>query len=170
MSVINTSLLGRFLGKVRTLIRKERSTFYTAASDDGVTYTVEVPDVTELYAGLKIYVKFGRNSATTTPKLNVNNLGAKYIRQPLTTNNTATVAGATTTWLTTACPVVLTYTGSMWKTDIPRADAANLYGTTAIEHGGTGASTAAAALTNLGAASVTYVDEQIAALRAELGL
>lgn len=171
MGIVNTERLGRFFENLKgafaeLFMQSQPDLICEAASDDGVNYTVTVPGVTALYTGLKVIVKFSRNSASTTPKLDVNGLGAKYIRQPLSMNNSATAAGSSTTWLTTSCPVVLTYNGSMWKVDFHRPAAANLYGSVAIANGGTGASTAEAALTNLGAASVTYVDEQIAALRA----
>lgn len=171
MGLVNTQRLGRFLEKLKANFAKQamesqQDMIYEATSSDGVNYSVTVPAVTALYAGLKIAVKFSRNSASTAPKLNVNNLGAKMIRQPLTVNNVATAPGSLVTWLSASCPVVLTYTGSMWKVDFQRTDATNLYGTVPIANGGTGATTADAALTNLGAASVAYVDEKIAELRA----
>ena len=134
-------------------MESQQDTIYTATSTDGVTYTVTVPGVTELYAGLKIHVKFSRSSATTMPKLNVNGLGDKGIRQPLSINNVATTPGAMNTWISSACPLVLTYTGDQWKTDVVRPSASGLYGTVPLTSGGTGATTAEAARTNLGAAS-----------------
>lgn len=169
MGVINTAKLGRFLDKLianfpKRVMESLPEMIYTASSADGVAYTVAVPGVTSLYSGLRIYVKFGRNSASTTPTLNVNSLGAKTIRQPLSINNTATAPGALPTWLSTSRPVMLTYNGSMWVTEFARPSATGLYGTAPITSGGTGATTAEAALTNLGAASKTYVDQQIASL------
>lgn len=141
-------------------------TIYTATSTDGVTYTVTVPGVTELYAGLRIYVKFSRTTATTQPKLNVNGLGDKGIRQPLGTNSMSTVAGYNNTWISSGCPIVLTYTGTLWKTEHQRTSAANMYGTVKVESGGTGANNAADALTNLGAVSRTEFESEIARLEA----
>lgn len=172
MGVVTSERLGRFLTHLKgafaeLFMEKQPDLIYTAESSDGVTYTATVPGVTSLYAGLKVAIKFGMNSTSTTPKLNVNGLGAKNIRQPLSTNNTATAPGPNANWLTTACPVVLTYTGSMWKTDFQRPDANNLYGTAAIANGGTGATTAEAARANLGAASAADLEaliERVAAL------
>lgn len=169
MGLVTSGRLGRFLSKLKDnfakiAMERQPDMICTAESSDGVNYTVTIPGVTSLYSGLRIYVKFGRASASMTPKLNVNSLGAKNIRQPLTMNNTATAPGSTTTWLTTACPVVLTYTGSMWKVDFIRPSATDLYGIVPIASGGTGATTAASALTNLGAASQEYVDAQIASI------
>lgn len=171
MGIINTAKLDRFLQKLKLnfakqVMESQPDMIYDATSSDGVNYTATVAGVTSLYSGLKIVVRFSRNSSTTTPKLNVNNLGAKFIRQPLTLNNAATAPGNIATWLSSTCPVVLTYNGTMWKVDFQRTDTANLYGNVPIANGGTGASTAEAALTNLGAASKAYIDEQIAELRA----
>lgn len=171
MGIVNTERLGRFLTKLkdgfaRITMESQPDMICTAESSDGVTYTVTVPGVTSLYSGLRIYVKFGRNSASVTPTLNVNGLGAKTIRQPLTTNNTATAPGPSATWLTTACPVVLTYTGSMWKTDFARPSATGLYGTTPITAGGTGATTVEAARTALGVVSQADFDALVARVSA----
>lgn len=158
MGLVNTERLARFLHNLKEafaelFMESQPDLICTAESSDGVTYTATVPGVTALYAGLKVCIKFARNSTSVTPKLNVNGLGVKNIRQPLSTNNAATAPGPNANWLTTSCPVVLTYNGSMWKTDFQRPDANNLYGTAGISNGGTGATTAEAARTNLGAAS-----------------
>lgn len=163
MPLIDLNGLNRFLFRVKQLIHGD-GMIYTATSDDGVAYTVTVPGVTSLFAGLRITVQLSRTTASTAPTLNVNGLGAKGIRQPLTTNNIATATGVLNTWISSACPVVLTYTGSQWKTDYPRTSAAHLYGEVGIEKGGTGATNAEDALANLGGASLTYVQDEIARL------
>lgn len=185
--LIDLVALDRFLEKVKQLIAGkaskdlsdvEASAFagksldaqaeliYTASSDDGVAYTATVPGITELYAGLKITFKFSRSSASTTPTLNVNGLGAKGIRQPLSVNNVATAPGALPTWVSSACPMVLTYTGSQWKTDVVRPSSGYLYGSVPVTNGGTGANTAEAARTNLGAASQTDLEALMARVEA----
>lgn len=185
MPLITLANLSRFLGKVKDYvdskagisgatgaefaqksIEAQPDMIYTATSTDGVTYTATIPGITQLYAGLKIYVKFSRASASTGPKLNLNGLGEKGIRQPLSTNGNAITTGATNTWLNATCPVVLTYTGSLWKTDFVRPSATYLYGSVPVANGGTGADTAEEALENLGAASLTYVQSEIARLEA----
>ena len=96
-------------------------------------------------------------STTTRPTLNVNSLGAKTIRQPLSTNTGGTVDGASASWLTASKPVTVRYDGSYWIIDNTRPAATNLYGTVPIANGGTGATTADAARDNLGAApAYTY--------------
>lgn len=185
--LITLSALSRFLAKVKAYvdekagaglsgatgsefaqktIESQQDMIYNATSTDGVAYTATIPGVTALYAGLKITVKLDKTSASTMPTLNVNGLGAKGIRQPLTANSFSTTTAASNTWLNKACPITLTYTGSQWKTDFVRPSAAYLYGSVPVSAGGTGGTTADEALTNLGAASVSYVDQKIAELRA----
>jgi len=187
--LIDLSGLSRFLSHVKTLIstkankdlsdvtsttfankmvESQADKIYTAESSDGVAYTVTIPGITQLYAGLEITIKVSRLSASVTPSLNVNGLGAKGIRQPLSVNNVATAPGGLPTWLSPSSTIKLTYSGSLWKTDFVRTSASYMYGIVPIASGGTGADTAEEALTNLGAASVTYVDSQVASLLARI--
>lgn len=143
---------------------------YTAESTDGIAYTVTVPGVTELKHGMRIMISPSRNSASTTPTLDVNGLGAHGIRLPLSFNNVATTMPRLATFYSAGKPLLLMYDESyahgQWKAiEKPRVSAQDLYGTVPIESGGTGATTPEAALESLGAASKAYVDQQIAALR-----
>lgn len=117
----------------------------------GAAYTASVPGMTELKAGIKVTIIPHTNSTTTVPTLDINGLGAKMIRQPLTTNNAAAVAGATAAWIVGGKPMTVSYDGTQWEVDFVRADAANLYGTVDIKNGGTNATTAEDARKNLGA-------------------
>lgn len=178
--VVTVPRLSRFLDHVKTLIssgltaaqfalkaiQAQPDMIYDAISEDGVNYTATIPGVTELYAGLRIRVRLSKTSTSTSPKLNVNGLGAKNVRQALSTNNFSSTTAGTASWLNAACPVTLEYNGTLWKTDFVRPSATYLYGKVPVANGGTGADNAADALTNLGAASVEYVDEKIAELRA----
>lgn len=148
----------------------EVEAIYTAESTDGIAYTVTVPGVTELKHGMRIFISPSRNSASTAPTLNVNGLGAHGMRLPLSFNNVAATMPRLATFFSAGKPLLLMYDASygngQWKAvEKPRVSAQDLYGSTPIESGGTGADTAAEALENLGAASKAYVDEQIAALR-----
>lgn len=116
----------------------------------GEAYTAVVPGITALETGVSFLLVPHVTSTTKTPTLNVNGLGAKNLRQPLTMNTGATTTAALDTWLTAGKPVRVTYDGTLWEIDIPRPSAASIYGTVDIEQGGTGASTAAEALANLG--------------------
>lgn len=121
-----------------------------AASEDGVAYTATVDTVTELVVGQKITIIPAVVSASMTPTLNVNGLGAKYIRMPGTYNTATAHNGVITTWLSAGKPVTVTWEGTFWETDIQRPNALSITGSVPVANGGTGATTAEAARTNLG--------------------
>lgn len=120
----------------------------------GAAYEATVPDITKLQAGVNFIMIPHTTSTTNAPTLNVNSLGAKNLRQPLSLNTTATTTAELDTWLSANKPVHVIYDGTLWKINIPRPSASNLYGTVPIESGGTGATTAEAAREALGAVSM----------------
>lgn len=124
---------------------------------DGSAYTAIVPGMDELKAGMSFIMVPHETSTTTMPTLNVNGLGAKNLRQQLSTNFAATVAGSINTWVSKGKPAFVTYDGDLWKVDIARPAAAYLYGEVPVEKGGTGASTEEGARENIGAASTVDV-------------
>lgn len=103
---------------------------------DGAEYTATIDGVTELYAGLQLVMLPHTNSTTTSVKLNLNGLGAKMIRQRLSTNTTISVAGATANWIVANKPITVTYNGSYWIAELTRPDANTIYGTVKVENGG----------------------------------
>lgn len=128
----------------------------TASSEDGVAYTATVPSITELTAGISFIMIPGVVSTSTTPTLNVNGLGAKNIRRRLSSLATNVQAGYTTDWIAVNCPFRVTYDGTQWIVEgLTKPAVADLYGTLSVDKGGTGATTAADALTNLGAVKKT---------------
>lgn len=128
----------------------------STASDDGVIYTATVDGMDVLTVGAKITIIPSVASTSTTPKLNINSLGEKYIRMPVTYNTSTTSVGSIASWLVKGKPVTLEYDGAYWKTiSLPRPSAQYLYGTVPVANGGTGATTAEAACTNLGAVDLT---------------
>ena len=121
-----------------------------ATSTDGVTYSGSANGITTLKNGVQVVFIPNKESTNVSAMFNLNNLGAKYIRQSLTSGTITTVTPANANWLAANKPVLLEYDGEVWKTVAARANAADIYGTLAISKGGTGATTATAALTALG--------------------
>lgn len=125
----------------------------TASSSNGEAYTGTVEDITELSVGVTVVFIPTIVSASTTPTLNINNLGAKGIRRRLSNLGSTVQAGYANTWLAANKAHLLVYDGSYWIVDgYTKPAAADLYGTVSIEKGGTGANTAEKARANLGVA------------------
>lgn len=127
-----------------------------AESTDGVAYTATVPSVTELLSGLTIVIVPNKTSTATQATLNVNSLGAKEIRIPLSFNTAAMSTPKLSTFFTEGRPITVQFdagyaSGGIWKTiDKQKTSAQDLYGTVPVESGGTGATDAATARVNLG--------------------
>lgn len=118
----------------------------------GAAYAAIVDGITALTIGVKFTMVPHVTSTTMAPTLNVNSLGAKSIRMRLTSSTTATIQLTSASFLTANKPVNVTYDGTYWVIDdFAQPDVNSLYGTVPISKGGTGATTAAKALTNLGA-------------------
>lgn len=118
----------------------------------GAAYAAIVDGITALTIGVKFTMVPHVTSTTTAPTLNVNSLGAKSIRMRLTSSTTATIQLTSASFLTANKPVNVTYDGTYWVIDdFAQPDVNSLYGTVPISKGGTGATTAAKALANLGA-------------------
>lgn len=105
-------------------------------SGDGAAYTVTLDGITALEAGLSFVMVPHTNSTSTNATLNVNSLGAKYIRQRLSTNTSVSVAGATANWIISGKPVRVTYNGTYWVAELTRPDANTIYGTVPVASGG----------------------------------
>lgn len=156
----NITLSGDVAGTASFNGEADASISTTVSSMHGVTtagtgaaYTATVSGITSLTAGVSFIMIPHTNSTTTTPTLNVNSLGAKGIRMRSSSATGTAITAAITAWLASGRPVQVTYNGVYWVTEVTRPAASDLSGTVAIASGGTGATTAAAALTNLGAAA-----------------
>lgn len=124
----------------------------------GAAYTVTIEGIAALEAGLSFILIPHTVSTVAMPTLNVNGLGAKNIRRRVSNSTITTVTASSTNWLGANKPIRMTYDGSFWIADFTRPNANDIYGTVAIEQGGTGASTAESALTKLGAQKKATVD------------
>ena len=116
----------------------------------GSEYKVSIDGITELKTGISFVMIPHTDSTTSTPKLNLNGLGAKYIRRRASSNSGTTSSDSLIDWLSANKPVLVSYDGNFWIADLVKPDANDILGVVPIDNGGTGASDAASALTNLG--------------------
>lgn len=80
----------------------------------GTAYTVTVPGITELTVGTSFIMVTHVVSASTTPTLDLNGLGAKPLKRRLSNMATAVQEGYTETWLAAGLPFRVTYDGECW--------------------------------------------------------
>lgn len=119
-------------------------------SGTGAAYTATVDGITSLTKGVNFIMVPHTQSTTKTPTLNVNGLGAKTIQRYVSANDYST-EGYNESWLQSTRPVLVIYSGTYWYVQAMDKPAAyDLRGTVPIASGGTGATTAADAMVNLG--------------------
>lgn len=123
-----------------------------ASSSNGVAYTAAVEGITSLNEGMFVIMVPLRDSASLTPTLNINGLGAKAIRRPGSASSTAAYGGIEPNWLRANYAVPLIYSGGNWICQsMTKVRGDDLYGHVPISSGGTGGTTAETARANLGA-------------------
>ena len=137
---------------------------------DGAAYTATIPGLTELAAGVSILINPHVTSTSATPTLNVNGLGAVAIRRRLSSGTESVKEGSMATMFYANRAIKLTYsvvgsTGYWLADEYTKPDASDLDGSVPIVNGGTGATTAAQALQNLG---ITYGTADLTAGTSEL--
>ena len=128
-------------------------------TEEKEVYTATNNNITELYDGLEITIIPNATNETLQPRLNLNGIGDKAIRLALSFNCAATNA-LKANFIQANRPITLKYhanlnlgiqgQGAWIFADRLKVSAQDLYGSVPIESGGTGASTAAEALENLG--------------------
>ena len=138
----------------------------TAKSTDGITYTATVDGMDSLVVGKEIMIIPNHDSASLSPTLNVNGLGAKQLKCPLINNNVSTTTPSSTVWMYSDYPVKVRWNGKFWITDLYQIPSSSLYGVVSIAKGGTGAATAESARTKLDVYSKaeTYTKAEVDAL------
>ena len=102
----------------------------------GSAYTASVPHIKTLTAGVSFTMIPNVVSTAVSPTLNVNNLGAKAIRQRLSNSTQSTVTGVEANWLAAGKPVDVMYDGQFWVVDFVRPNMASAYGTLPVVNGG----------------------------------
>ena len=113
-----------------------------ATSNDGVAYSATAPGVSELYAGLEIIIIPQLESESETITLNVNGLGAKNVRLPLSSNTTTLVMPEQPNYYTAGRPVKLRYDatwlnkGAWVVAERQRTSGNDLYGSVPVQKGG----------------------------------
>ena len=131
----------------------------TATSSDGVSYAGTISGLSALSTGVCIVLIPSKTSASTLPNLNLNGLGVKNIKQRVSINTSLTVQAERDDWMVANKPLILMFDGTQWVTANSRPSGDDMYGTVAIENGGTGATTAAEARTNLGVAAADHTHD-----------
>ena len=104
-----------------------------ATSTDGVAYSATVPGITALTAGDSFIMVPNTISTSRTTTLNVNNLGAKYLRVRVSGYSGTTSSALTTNWLSPNKPVRVTYDGMWWIAEVVLPSAQQMYGNVKAE-------------------------------------
>lgn len=154
-NTINANISGNAAGNMGVV---------TTGSADA--YVADVPGITELKSGINFtMVPHVVNAANAT--LNVNGLGAKQIRRRLSNGQSVTVAVAASL-LAVNKAVRVTYDGTFWIADHTQPNASDIYGTLAVNKGGTGGTTAEDARANLEVYSKEEIDAALGDISAIL--
>lgn len=122
--------LRRVIESIKAWTEKKITTqTVTATSNDGIAYTATVSGIETLTVGASFIMIPATVSKSTTPTLNVNELGAKPVRRRLSSLPTSLQAGYNDSWLTANKPFRMFYDGTTWIVeDQTKPAAADLYG------------------------------------------
>ena len=120
------------------------------------SYLATVPGITALTAGVSFVMIPHVKSGSSSVKLNVNNLGERYIAKRTASNySTSDQTNTTDDWLAAGKPIRMMYDGTQWVADMLILYGSDIVGAIDIKNGGTGARTAAQARLNLGIESAS---------------
>jgi hypothetical protein len=159
MGCLDNTGLQKVLTKLKALFDKKSDTGHTHTSLEAVTttgtgiaYKANVPGITELTNGVNFIMIPHLASSGTYATLNVNNLGAKRIVVKVSSSTGNGMPNfPVANFIKKDIPIKMVYSGTNWVIDnISLASTDTLQGTIPITKGGTGATTAAQAKTNLG--------------------
>lgn len=115
-------------GAYTTAKKAMYTNFPSVTGGTGSAYTATVSGIESMEAGISFVMIPHTASTSQTATLNVNGLGAKTLRRPLSGSNSATTAPDTTNWLAANKPIRVTYDGTYWVVDMPKPDVTDLYG------------------------------------------
>lgn len=118
-------------------------------SENGVDYTASVGEIEELVAGFAMIIVPNMGSTNADITLNVNGLGAKHVRLPVSTDTESAAVPNSPTFYAALKPVLVMYDGVYWKVWVSKPSAQDFDGVMPIEHGGTGAGELVDVKTNL---------------------
>lgn len=128
-------------------------------SGSGNAYTATVPGVAEIKPGVMFVMIPHADSTDIKPTLNVNNLGDYVIGRHASSPINHRKYGNSSDWLHKGIPVLIMFGSVSWVVlDDTKPSANDLAGTVPISSGGTGATTAASARTNLGIANSDIIN------------
>lgn len=146
-----------------TVIYPVTKTNAVTTTGNGSAYEATVKGISELTVGTSFVLIPHVDSTSVSPGLNVNGLGSTEIRRRISTTTNGTVLGETENWLVANQPIEVMYNGEFWIANTQRPSANDLVGSVPVDKGGTGATTAAEARTNLGAVSMTSLTVTLSA-------
>lgn len=147
--------------KFKTHAQIHSEDVYTATATGSGGYTATIAGIKQLTVGTEVVIVPDKTSESTHTTFALNTFAAKEIRLSASSSKAAYIPHKAD-FLGAGKPVKLMYEGEYWKAvDIIRPVADALSGQVSIAKGGTGATTAEAARTNLSVPSLAQFNELV---------
>lgn len=125
----------QYVGAVVQSVEQQIADSSVTTGGTGAAYTATVPGIAALTAGKNFIMIPHTVSTTTTPTLNVNDLGAKGIRRRLSNISTSPQQGYSESWLAVGKPFRVMYDGSYWIVEgMSKPSDSDTYGTKKAEN------------------------------------